>query len=52
MAGRQDEAEWQIEELTGLGFNKSLDQIIEENPIQDPEYRALYREGLARAGLR
>jgi TolB-like protein/Tfp pilus assembly protein PilF len=51
MAGRQDDAEWQIEELNGLGFNKTLDELISESPIQDPAYRALYREGLAKAGL-
>ena len=52
MAGRQDDAEWQIEELKGLGFDKTLEQFIGESPVYDPEYRALYREGLARAGLR
>ena len=51
MAGRQEDAEWQIEELKGLGFNKTLDEFIGETPVNDPEYRALYREGLSRAGL-
>jgi TolB-like protein/Tfp pilus assembly protein PilF len=51
MAGRQDDAEWQIEELYSIGFNKKLDEFIRENPVQDPAYRALYREGLAKAGL-
>ncbi len=51
MAGRQDDAEWQIDELYGLGFNKTLDELIRESPIQDPAYRALIREGLAKAGL-
>jgi adenylate cyclase len=51
MAGRQDDAEWQVEELQALGFNKPLDEYIGESPIQDPNYRALYREGLARAGM-
>ena len=51
MAGRQDDAEWQIEELNGLGLNKTLDELISESPIQDPAYRSLLREGLAKAGL-
>ena len=51
MAGLQEDAEWQIEELYGLGFHITLEQFIEELPIQDPTYRALYREGLAKAGL-
>jgi adenylate cyclase len=51
MAGREDDAEWQIEELQNLGFGKTLDEYIEESPINDPAYRAQMREGLARAGL-
>jgi adenylate cyclase len=51
MAGRLDDAEWQIDELYGLGFNKSLEEFISETPVQDPAYRALYREGLEKAGL-
>ena len=51
MAGRQDDAEWQIQELYGLGFNKALEEFIGETPIQDPVYRSLYREGLEKAGL-
>jgi TolB-like protein/class 3 adenylate cyclase/Tfp pilus assembly protein PilF len=52
MAGRIDDAEWQVEELAGLGFGKPLEQVVSEMPVQDPEYRALYREGLTLAGLR
>ena len=51
MAGRQEDAEWQVEELLGIGFNKSLDEYISENPIQEPNYRTLFREGLAKAGM-
>jgi adenylate cyclase len=51
MAGRQDDAEWEVEELYGQGFNKTLDEYVSENPIQDPAYRDLFREGLAKAGL-
>ena len=52
MAGRQDDAEWQVEELLGLGFNKTLDEFIGETPVYDPKYKALYRQGLEKAGLR
>lgn len=51
MAGRQDEAEWQIDELYSMGFNKTRDELIQEHPIQDPTYRNLYDEGLKKAGL-
>jgi hypothetical protein len=51
MAGRQEDAEWQIEELYGLGFHMTLEKFIGENPVQNPAYRALIREGLAKAGL-
>ncbi len=51
MAGRQDDAEWEIDELHGLGFNKTLEEFMSETPVQDPAYRALYREGLVKAGL-
>ncbi len=51
MEGLQDDAEWQIDELSGLGYNKTLDEIISESPIRDPDYRDLFREGLAKAGL-
>jgi adenylate cyclase len=52
MAGRQDDAEWQIEEMRGLGFNKTLDEFMGETPVHDPQYRVLYREGLVKAGMR
>ena len=51
MAGRQDDAEWQIEELHGIGFNKTRAELIQEHPIQDPSYRKIYDEGLKKAGL-
>ncbi len=51
MAGRKEDAELQVEALQALGFNKLLDEYIGESPVQDPNYRALYREGLARAGM-
>jgi len=44
-------ADGMTEELHGLGFNKTLEEFMSETPVQDPTYRALYREGLTRAGL-
>ncbi len=51
MAGLQDDAEWQIEELYSLGFSKTLDEFINAEPIVVPAYRPLYREVLKKAGL-
>jgi len=51
MAGLQDEAEWQIDELHGIGFSKTLDELMRDSNIQGTSYRALYREGLEKAGL-
>ena len=51
MAGNQDDAEWQIDELTGMGFSKSREELISEHPIRDPGYRDLYNQGLEKAGL-
>ncbi len=51
MAGRQDDAEWQLEELTAIGFNKTREELIEEHPIQDSTHLRLYDEGLKKAGL-
>ena len=51
MGGRQDDAEWQIEQLYSMGFSKTLDEFINEEPIVVPTYRALYREGLKKDGL-
>ena len=51
MAGLQYEAEWQIEELHGIGFSKTLDEFVRDSNFLDTSYRALYREGLEKAGL-
>ncbi len=51
MAGHQEDAEWQVEELLSIGFNMSLDEYISQNTVQEPSYRALFREGLAKAGI-
>ncbi len=51
MAGNQDDAEWQIDELFSMGFSKSRGELIEEHPIRDTAYRSLYDQGLEKAGL-
>lgn len=51
MAGNQDDAEWQIDELFGMGFDKTREELIQEHPIRDLTYRKLYDEGLQKAGL-
>ena len=42
---------WQIDELFGMGFNKTRDELMQEHPIRDVTYRKLYDEGLQKAGL-
>jgi len=50
-AGRQDDAEWQVEELKGLGFKGTIGTILETGHMHDPKYRALEIEGLRKAGI-
>ncbi len=46
-----DDAEWQIEELRSLGFKGTITLIVETQPIQDPAYVKLYKQGLRKAGI-
>ncbi len=46
-----EDAEWQVEELLNLGFEGTLELIVETSPIQDPRYLSLYEEGLRKAGI-
>ena len=48
---RMDDAEWQITEMDMLGFEGTIDTIINTQPIQDPEYISRYRNALKRAGI-
>jgi TolB-like protein/cytochrome c-type biogenesis protein CcmH/NrfG len=50
-AGQMEDAEWQVEELLNLGFEGTLELIVETSPIQDPRYLSLYEEGLRKAGI-
>jgi len=49
--GRQEDAEWQVEELMSLGFDGSIATITETQSIQHPAYLKLYKEGLHKAGI-
>ena len=50
-AGRQDDAEWQLDELYAMGFDMTLQEVMAQNPIQDPATRDSYFEGLRKAGF-
>lgn len=52
MAGDQDDAEWQVEEMVGLGFKRSLQEMMAESLVVDPDYRARFFEGLRKAGFK
>ena len=46
-----DDAEWQVDELVIMGFDGTVDTIVETGHIIDPKYLALEREGLLKAGI-
>ena len=48
---RSDDAEWQIEELTSMGFTGNIRTITETQPIQHPPYLDRYRKALLKAGI-
>jgi adenylate cyclase len=50
-AGRQDDAEWQVEELKSMGFVGNIRTITETQPIQHPPFLKFYREALRKAGI-
>lgn len=50
--GRIEDAEWQIEELHGMGYDMTLDQMLRENPVTFPAYRKKLIEGLRKAGFK
>jgi TolB-like protein/Tfp pilus assembly protein PilF len=50
--GRQDDAEWQTEEMNALGFYSTVGEIVRSNPvIAFPPYVALFADGLRKAGI-
>lgn len=50
-AGQIDDANWEVEELSGMGFELTLDSIVEQTPIVDPDLEARFREGLQKSGF-
>jgi TolB-like protein/DNA-binding winged helix-turn-helix (wHTH) protein/Tfp pilus assembly protein PilF len=51
-AGRQDDADWQLEEMKALGFASSVSEIVKSTSvIEHPPYAALFAEGLRKAGI-
>jgi TolB-like protein/class 3 adenylate cyclase/lipoprotein NlpI len=50
-AGQIEDAEWQVEELYLLGFEGNISTIVETQPIQDPECKERYTDGLRKAGI-
>ena len=50
-AGQMEDAEWQFEEMQLMGFESTITTMIETQPIQDPGYLALYREGMRKVGI-
>ncbi|MFC3614664.1 adenylate/guanylate cyclase domain-containing protein [Lutimaribacter marinistellae] len=49
--GLIDDAEWEMEELRALGFTPTIQNWEQKIPIEDPDYRARFFEGLRRAGV-
>ena len=49
--GNKDDADWQVEELRGLGFKKPLDEIVEDSHFRFPAYKKLFIDGLRKAGF-
>ncbi len=50
-AGQMEDAEWQVDELDMMGAEVNIATIVETQPNQHPEYVALYKEGLRKAGI-
>jgi len=50
-AGRQEDAEWQIDELKSMGFTGNIRTITESQPLQHPPFLKRYRAGLRKAGI-
>lgn len=49
--GRADDAEWQVEELNSMGFEGSIETIVETQPMRNPEFLKIYKEALRKAGI-
>ncbi len=49
--GEPEEAEWQVEEVVGLGIEPTIDSILETSLIFDAPFRERFVEGLRMAGI-
>jgi hypothetical protein len=50
-AGRQDDAEWQLVEMTDLGFHSTVKELLETSVIHHPPYVERFAAGLRKAGI-
>jgi len=50
-AGRQDDAEWQVDELRAMGFTGNIRTITDTQPLQHPPFLKRYRSALRKAGI-
>ena len=50
-AGQQDDADWQLEEMMGMGFQSTVKQLLETSVIHHPPYVERFAAGLRKAGI-
>ena len=50
-SGERGEAEWQIEELAGLGFDLTIDGVLQISLIFHSLFRGRFVDGLRMAGV-
>ncbi|UCH40491.1 MAG: hypothetical protein JSU67_01950 [Gammaproteobacteria bacterium] len=50
-AGRQDDADWQLEEMMELGFHSTVKELLETSVIHHPPYVERFAAGLRKAGI-
>ncbi len=50
-AGRQDDADWQIEELGALGFDSDVQEVLDVSNTYHPPYLRRLRANLRKAGV-
>ena len=51
MAGRIDDAQWQVEEMQGFGIKSTITRIMETTHIQSDALRKKFLDGLRKAGV-
>jgi adenylate cyclase len=50
-AGRQEDAEWQVEEMMVLGFESTVAELVNTSVIHHPPFVERFEEGLRKAGI-